>query len=247
MIYTTVKVSHPFQGTREPSSNEISEKLGAGVERRIGKNLADVGHYYDFAGSYRINSDLIGIKGKKPKRPIQDHEIRCSEAIVKHSAPSGHKVDLYSGVKDDTLSKLAKNSKDGILHSPAHISTTHDKHMAMGYSLRAKNYKEGSKLHVVHIAVTPKDKILHVSRLSNNQFGDHHETIIPAGTKLKYSHSTDHPRGSDYHSSPVRVHHFTIHSQDELGAKHSDIETRKEQDKEWMKAEARRYGYKYEP
>jgi hypothetical protein len=64
-------------------------------------------------------------------------------------------------------------------------------------------------IHLNHIEIKPKDKILHVSHLSH--FDHEHESVIPAGTKLKYSHSTKHQDGMNKN---VHVHHFTIHSQE---------------------------------
>lgn len=149
-------------------------------------------HIRDYTDDSReLNERLI--KGFHPLNQIDVHNT-----IVKHAKPSGHEVVLHSGTKSIDFSKLAKQSKDGILHSPAHISATHSISVANNFA-RADGE---SKKQMIHIHVKPTDKILHVSHHSS--FGmDEHETIIPAGTKLKYLHSSDESN-----------HHFEIHSQE---------------------------------
>ena len=127
---------------------------------------------------------------------------------MKHVKSSEHEFHLMSGTKHD-FGEMAKQSKDGILHSPAHISATHHQKIAKHFSYIANSHK--NLLHAVQIHVKPHDKILHVSRLPHSMKAEH-ETIIPAGTKLKYSHSTHEKH--DLNNTPIKVDHFEIHSQE---------------------------------
>lgn len=155
----------------------------------------------NFAKSAHINKPLI--RGEQ----INPEHIHMHEAIMDNAAPAKHEVHLWSGTGAD-FGELAKKSKDGILHSPAHISATHDAKVARNF---ANDKYDTRKIHVVHIHVKPHDKVLHVSKHSHHEF--EFETIIPAGTKLKYHGSTDHGQ-DDGMTRRLHEHHFTIHSQD---------------------------------
>lgn len=144
---------------------------------------------------------------------LSHEEEKMHHAIIHNVKPAGSEVHLYSGSRHD-FSKMAKNSKDHILHSPAHISATHDKQTAYEFAyngmVRNKDPSSDEKipLHINHIHVHPDDKILHASGMS--KIPEEHESIIPAGTKLKYHHTTNHTVSKN----KIHVHHFTIHSQD---------------------------------
>jgi hypothetical protein len=151
--------------------------------------------------SESLNNKLI--KGEK----LDDKEQKTHDAILKNSKPLYHEVHLYSGTSHD-FGKMARASKNGIIVSPAHLSTTHRLITAMHFTRR----KNEGDAHIIHIHAKPEDKGLHVS-ITNKTSGEpdrEHETILPAGTKLKYSHSTVHK----YKHQPFKIHHFTIDSQD---------------------------------
>jgi hypothetical protein len=113
-------------------------------------------------------------------------------------------VDLYSGVSKDLANKVKPRS---ILHSPAHISVTHSKDMALFHS--QLNAPADSTYHIFHIHAKAKDKGIHIEK--HSYFPGEYETILPAGTKLKHYKTSHHEEDGD----KIIVHHFKIHSQDE--------------------------------
>lgn len=141
--------------------------------------------------------------GKAPTEGMSKGEKNIHETISSlASKPIGKEVHLYSGVGFNP-SELANKSKDKVIHSPAHISATHEAEIARSFT---ENHDEK---HIMHIHMKPHDKGFHVGSHSEN---DHeHETIIPAGTKLKYHNTTQHV---DDDGNTHNVHHFTIHSQE---------------------------------
>lgn len=170
--------------------SKISQKLHDATASNLSGH--DINHIKDYTNSSRrLNNRLI-----HGFHPLQETGVH--DTITKHAKPSGHSVTLYSGTRGVDFSKLAKQSKDNILHSPAHISATHRHEVATDFS----------NGHMIAIHVKPEDKILHVSH--HSAMGKHEaETIIPAGTKLQYSHSTPQEHTLN------KLHHFTIHSQEE--------------------------------
>jgi hypothetical protein len=164
--------------------------------------------------STTMNRKLINnhISGAEPTTEMTDKEKEVHNAIKRlASNPIRTKTNLYSGTDFDP-SEAAKNSKDGILHAPAHISATHSLSVAQSFARNKAAFtpRSDGKKHIIKIATELKDKAYHVGKHSSKP--DEYETIIPAGTKLKYHHSTvekDDLTGEDFH-----VHHFTVHSQD---------------------------------
>lgn len=152
----------------------------------------------EYNGSHKINRKLID--GQK----LDDHERSVHEAIHRTAHPVGDHIHFYSGVGFDPQ-KMAEHSADKILHSPAHLSVTHHLPTAVGFASRDYNSKYR---HLIHIHAKPEDKVSHVSHIS--EFDSEHESILPSGAKLKYSHTTDHIAS---HGDNFKVHHFTIHSQ----------------------------------
>ena len=183
----------------DKQDHELSEHLhnvtSAGIMNDDRKNL----NLYTKLSS-GLNGNLLS---GKPLNPTQKN---IHGAILRHAKPTGVDFDVYSGTGNKNFAELAKKSKDGILHSPAHISATHAKHVADEFAFNVSKER-----HMIKIAVHHKDPVLHVSRLSHYQ--DEHETIIPAGTKLKYSHSEEgtFDKRHLFGGKPVQIHHFTIH------------------------------------
>jgi len=195
-----------------PASNkhegDISKKLHRAQVKPTAAQKRHLDHYtgddYGTSGSEHISKALIQNhrKSKPPTKGMSDEHKKIHETISKlASNPLGHDVHLYSGVGFDPK-KAAKKSKKGIIHLPAHISTSHSTNIASSFA----DEKPGR--HIMHIDAKAHDKGYHIGKYSAM---DHeHETVIPAGTKLKYSHSSKHKSvGHKY-----QVHHFTIHSQD---------------------------------
>lgn len=130
------------------------------------------------------------------------------DGLMSSAKPIGHDITLYSGTGDTNFGLIARHSKDGILHSKAHISATHDHNVASQFA-----FAVGGKSQMIHIHMKSSDKGVHVSKISNHP--DEHETVIPAGTKLKYLRSEEGKlTGGLYDGKKVTIHHFTIHSQE---------------------------------
>jgi len=161
-----------------------------------------------------INKKLIDNhkKNKAPTEGMKPDQLEIHNSISKlASHPLGHQAHLYSGVGFDPK-KAAEESEGGILHLPAHMSTSHDVSIAANFA-DANNVERRTGRHIIHIDAKPTDRGFHVGKHSEEQHEN--ETIIPAGTKLKYSHTTVHSGTSIYsQKAKFYVHHFTIHSQE---------------------------------
>lgn len=139
--------------------------------------------------------------------------------IKRYCHPAGKEMRLYSGTGHD-FGKMASQSKDGVIHSPAHISTSHSLDFASVIAVDKVGGGDDKELHMLHIKVKPTDKIMNFD--SRLPLSHEKEAVIPAGTKLKYSHTTDHMipthanrrTGEIGYKKPFKVHHFTIHSQE---------------------------------
>lgn len=121
-------------------------------------------------------------------------ESHVHHTILKHAKPLGKKMTLYHGTDHD-FGNAAKSSERGIIHSPAHISTSHDHNVSKRFGK-----------HIVAIHANKKDKGVYLGGKDDDY--KEKETVIPAGTKLKHikSHKT---------SDGYTIHHFKIHHQDD--------------------------------
>lgn len=151
-----------------------------------------------------------------PKIKWNTHERSIHEHIKKlGSKPIGKELHVYSGVGFDPA-KAAKASKNNVLHSPAHISTSHDIEIAHEFT-REHNTKDdqGKRVdHIMHIHLKATDSGYHIGKKASAPNRDQNETVLPAGTKLKYSHTTHHDNGYSDSNHYAAVHHFTVHNQD---------------------------------
>jgi len=163
-----------------------------------------------------------------------------AEHLKTAAKPLGREVHLYSGVHPSFVQaiKHAEKHVDGVVHSPAHISTTHDVHTAAGFAIHSghenehvrplnKNpdnsntqYVGKTTKHMIHVHAKASDKGIHMSGVEGNKHAAEAETVLPPATRLKYSHTTHH-----YHTMPdqgdgdedhhrIDVHHCTIHKQE---------------------------------
>lgn len=157
----------------------------------------DSGH----TGSRRLNRSLI--RGTPPHHMDREDE-KTHKAIMHHAGPSGHEYHVFSGTSRD-FGEIAKHEKTDKFHFPAHTSTTHSLNTAKSFAINKVN-PDSDHLHMMHVHVKPHNKVLHTSGLS--EYPNEHETIIPAGTNMKYSHTSEHKDKSD--GKKYKVHHFTI-------------------------------------
>jgi hypothetical protein len=180
--------------------NSTAKNLNKDEIKHIHYFTSDISHFNKTYrnGSTRLNYSLIN------GTALHDHDQKIHDTIMKHAKPSGHSFHLFSGDKRD-FKKISKRSGSNIFYCPAHTSATHAIEVAHGFAHEKRDEK--NNMHFIHIHVNPHDKILHVSHYSENP--DEHETIIPAGTTLKYHGTTvEKNEMNTYH-----IHHMTIHSQ----------------------------------
>ena len=141
---------------------------------------------------------------RKEQKKIHESEAHVHHTIHKHAKPLGKKITLYHGSSHD-FGAAAKKSKDGTIHNPAHMSTSHDH----------KSAEKFSTGHVVAIHAHKKTKAVHIDgKGSKSEGSSEKETVLPAGTKLK--HIKSHKTKDGY-----TLHHFKVHSQEDHG-KHYD-------------------------
>tara|TARA_B110000858_G_scaffold180949_1_gene219005 strand:+ start:75 stop:1109 length:1035 start_codon:yes stop_codon:yes gene_type:complete len=150
--------------------------------------------------------------------------------------PLGHRVHLYSGVHPSFVKaiKHAEKHTDGVVHSSAQISTTHDVPTGAGFAVHSghdstqffslnkntnnENVGKTTK-HMIHVDAKASDKGIHMSGVEGNKHAAEAETVLPPGTHLKYSHTTHHyhtvidSSNGDHDHHRIDVHHCTIHKQ----------------------------------
>lgn len=215
--------------------NEVSE-MSELLEKQMGniskEHRRELSKYTKNSQEY--NEELID--AHREGREFTDHNSfndtqkkmlkRQHEALMSNTHTAGRNIHLFSGVNKDMVNAIDDAKKNnGILHSPAHISASHDVNVAAHFARQASfmnteiyNPEKHGASHMIKVHVKPHQKIIHMSHVSD--YPAEHESLIPAGTKLKYSHSTDHwTRRRPDHSDPdkarekakMTVHHFTIH------------------------------------
>ena len=148
---------------------------------------------------YRFDSHTAKMhkqRGSEHEEEDRKTDAHVHHTILKHAKPLGKKMTLYHGSEHD-FGKAAKSAKKGIIHSPAHLSTSHDHKVSKGFGE-----------HIVAIHASAKDKGVYLDGHKDGKRKGEKETVIPAGTKLKHikSHKT---------SDGYTVHHFKIHHQEE--------------------------------
>lgn len=205
-----VKTAAAYNQNHHGFLYELSDKLHGATAMKLGTDWKHMRKFTSHddninrTGSYSLNNKLV------EGQPLTGSDRHMHDAIMKHAKPSGYEFHVFSGTSRD-FEAISKNSKDRVIHMPAHTSTTHSLPIAREFACtKFDTPQRGDYPHLIHIHVKPHDKVLHVSKYAPKEFSKEHETIIPAGTKLKYSHSSNHSDGLDKY----RVHHFTIHSQE---------------------------------
>jgi len=144
-------------------------------------------------GSLSLNKNLI--HGKEPKEGHGETIRHLDTAIDKH--PLQHDVHVYSGLGFDPTDHT---DKDGRMHSPAYISTTHDKETAHSFTTAHRG-----TYHVARISLSKGDPAIHVSQYSDNPHED--ETIIKRGVTLQHNGHEDH---KDADGNRYRIHNMSV-------------------------------------
>jgi hypothetical protein len=224
------KALHQSKELHGKTSDEISDHLhkhyGAHVSSEDSNHIK---HYTDLEKSGELSKKLIDNHktGEHPTKGMSDEEKKTHHAIQKNVKPSKHEFYVHHG----SSSHLANfhqsynnpHREEQLVHLPSHLSTTHDNDTAQYFAHRTNKKDNGpsyltNRHHIMRIKVKKGDKVLHVSKHSHHPI--EHETILPAGTTLKYIKTTNHHHeGSDIEGAKpgqkyaVSVHHYEIHHQ----------------------------------
>jgi len=190
-----------------------------------------------FISNHKLKADNKKLAPYRASNVI-GQDKNAADHLKTAAKPLGHEVHLYSGVHPSFVQaiKHAKKHTDGVVHSPAHISTTHDVHTAVGFAIHSghenqnvrplnKNpdnsntqYVGKTTKHMIHVHAEPHNKGIHMSGVEGNKHAAEAETVLPPATQLKYSHTTHHyhtmPDQNDDDHHRIDVHHCTIHKQD---------------------------------
>ena len=182
-------------------ADSLSEHISKKLRNHQAKNPESddhkktVEHYTD--ESRHINKHLLD--SHKIQEPIYKHlhHIKNLDHLT-----SSHKLDhdlhVYSGVGFHP-GELTKHS-NGILKSPAFISTTHSKHTARSFARRT-NTVDGNHLssHIIHLHLKKGENAYHTTE--HSVLSREHETIIPRDTNLKI-----HPKPTIYEHGVTKYH-----------------------------------------
>lgn len=186
---------HSAQSVPEKKQLDALQRYSM-INRRTGDNA-----------SKRINRTLID--NHKEGLAHTDGMSKADQSIHNHisnlgSRPIGKESHVYSGtnIRGDEAAKESKT-----FYSPAHISTSHDVDVAKRFAERKGISRLGHN--IMHIHLKADDRAFHAG--NHSLFRGEHETIIPAGTKLNYSHTTHH---HDENGKYFKVHHYTVDSQE---------------------------------
>ena len=161
--------------------------------------------------SHIINKSLINktpIKNRFVPTPtqmkLQSTIDGLDDAVKKHSIQNNY--DVYSGLSFDPRDHL---NQDGIMNSPAYISTTHNKEKAYEFGHDAADASKQKELHIMHLHLKSGDPAFHVGNLS--RFPEEQETILGRNTNLRYMGTQSYRSGSVLNKDQVtHVHHFAV-------------------------------------
>lgn len=182
------------------NSTEMNEHLIGSYKKGIrhGYTKSHARLHKDTGSNHSHIDDHNEFPNDKQLQDIHKSEAHVHHTIHKHAKPLGKKITLYHGSHHD-FGEAAKGAKDGIVHNPSHMSTSHSHESAL---------KFGSG-HIVVIHADKKTKGVHIDgKGSKSEGSSEKETVLPSGTKLK--HIKSHKTTDGFH-----VHHFKVHSQED--------------------------------
>lgn len=187
----------------------LQKKAGIKLTKEHKKHIGFYTEGEDYGPSLQINHRRIDNykKKKPPQHGIPEYYAKVDSTI--HSLaknPIGKAHSVYSGVGFNPQT-LVNKSKTGTMHSPAHISTTHDPGTAKSF---AETNAGGNTLHIMHVKLKPEDKAFHIGDHSAQEH--EHETVIPGGTTFRHLGTTSH---KDKYGSKYKIHHFEIAHQED--------------------------------
>jgi hypothetical protein len=186
-----------------------------------------------YTGYNTVNGSLSGLLGAKPaksdwyshiinkslinKTPIKNRFIPTptqmrlqstidglDDAVKKH--PIQNNYDVYSGLSFDPRDHLNEN---GIMNSPAYISTTHNKDKAYEFGTDAADASRQKEVHIMHLHLKSGDPAVHVAPFS--YFPEEQETIIGRNTNLRHMGTQSYSSGGVLNRDQItHIHHFAI-------------------------------------
>lgn len=200
------------------SAREDNTKLGsnpAAISRKISEHhnfkdssdIVETIKHYTADESSDVNNHLIK-KHKDPSYnkpgPYRDHIINTIKKHI-HKNKLKHDLHTYSGTSFDP----SEHVKNGMMHSPAFISASHDKDVALSFARKPGPATRHITRHIIHFHLKKGDPALHVEKYSDVK--NEHETII-APSKLKYHHKEifHYHNYDDDIMNEVHVHHMSI-------------------------------------
>lgn len=197
-----------FRSWLKSSDNSKLGKTPEAISKKLHKsNQFEPEHHkslnhYTGSGSTNMNKNLIKTKGKVIAKTHATHVKNIDSAIKKN--PIQHDLHTYSGTSFDPRKHL---DKKGQMHSPAYISSTHDKDTAHNFAGHANKGKSvyASK-HIIHFHLKKGDPATHVEHISEHP--GEHETVIARNTKLQH-HGTD-SHYDTHNENWVHIHHMSI-------------------------------------
>ena len=141
--------------------------------------------------SFKLNKDLIDNNTDEK----QNEQVKHLDSAIDANRIKT-RVHTYSGVSFDPTKHMDEN---GQLHSPAYISTSHDKETASRFSVP----KDGIH-HIIHLHIDANGPAMHVPEHISGLGED--EIILKRGTTLQHHGYTDytHPHRT------YRVHRMTV-------------------------------------
>lgn len=241
------ETGHPLSSAIYGSDIEEVGSLSSELEQKMSSSQHKAFHHYTTqksvsnksksASSHIAEHFLTTHKNKTDSTTVitklKGKDKDCAEHLKTAAKPLGREVHLYSGVHPSFVKaiKHAEKHTDGVVHSPAHISTTHDIHTAARFAVHSghdstqffplnkntnnENVGKTTK-HMIHVDAKASDKGIHMSGVEGNEHAAEAETVLPPGTQLKYSHTTHHyytviDSNGDHDHHRIDVHHCTIH------------------------------------
>lgn len=156
-----------------------------------------------------LNGHLLETDNKPDHPEHKEKAEHLDKAIDSHPLP--RELHTYSGLGFDPHKHM---NEDGKMRSPAYISTTHDKKMALSFADKRDEgggeydhrRSDGGVKHIMHLHLRPGDPALHIEKYTHHD--GEHETLIKRGVTLQHHGHEDYP--SAHGGATVRVHRMSI-------------------------------------
>lgn len=142
--------------------------------------------------SFRLNHFLVH---NQPLEDRQKEQIKHLDSAIDNNRIKT-RVHTYSGVGFDPTKHM---DSEGRLHSPAYISTSHDKRIATGFAVPVDGIH-----HIIHLHVDAHGPAMNIP---NDISGLHeHEILLKRGVTLQHHGHTDY----DAANRRYRIHKMSV-------------------------------------